>query len=227
MIPADKRITTIVIIALLAIMAFFLAYKARHYIKNLISKIIQSIQAEEDSSQVLTLQDVIKRTEENYGKEIDELAGQFNLPAGYLKALIMLECSGQMPAPSRFEPHVYYWLKQLKEGKIPEYNGINRLDILDATDEALKNLSSSWGPFQLMGYHCILLGINVKDIREEDALYWGIQWIDLTYGEILRENQFKEAFHIHNTGRKIPEDGTPLTTHPDYIHNGIDYMTFF
>ena len=100
-------------------------------------------------------------------------------------------------------------------------------DLRDATDGALKNMASSWGPFQIMGYKCIWLDIQLQDLRGEEALYWAVKWIDKTYGDYIRRGQYKDAFHIHNTGRPYPESGPPKTYDPKYVPNGLMYMKYF
>lgn len=165
--------------------------------------------------------------EHNYGREIDSCAKIFGLSSAYLKSLTMLECSGKGIITPRFEPHVYNKLKKVRDGKLNKYENVTKAIIGDASDDALKNLASSWGPFQLMGYKCILLGINIKDIRGDNSVYWGVKWIDLTYGKKLKNGKFKDAFHIHNTGRPFPIIGKPFTHDPDYVYNGLKYMEFF
>jgi hypothetical protein len=163
-----------------------------------------------------------KRTEFNYGKEVNKYAAEFNLPADYLKALIVLECSGKKDVSSRFEKHVYKRLKMLRDGRISRYERIRQKDIIDASDEALKNLARSWGPFQLMGYKCLQLGINVHDVRGEQSIYYGIKWINEDYGNYLRKGEFEQAFRIHNTGSP-----TGKTYDPDYVKKGLERIQFF
>jgi hypothetical protein len=97
----------------------------------------------------------------------------------------------------------------------------------DASDEALKNLARSWGPFQLMGYKCVQLGVNVKDIRGEDALELGVKWIDKEYGHLLKNKRYRDAFHYHNTGRLYPADNKVLTHDPLYVEKGLQYIQEF
>ena len=99
--------------------------------------------------------------------------------------------------------------------------------IADASDEALKNLAKSWGPFQLMGYKCLHLDVKVKDLRGDDALDWGAKWIKLEYGHLLRKKRYKDAFHYHNTGKTYPKSGIPKTHDPKYVDNGLKYMAYF
>lgn len=171
--------------------------------------------------------DVVERTLANYYREVSCHAKGMNLPEHYLLSLIVLESSGRKLIPPRFEPHVFERLKEVREKKRSSYEHVTPEHLRNASDGALRNLASSWGPFQLMGYKCLLLGIYVKDIRGKDAVYWGAKWIDMTYGNELRKGDFKNAFHIHNTGRKYPAFGKPLTHDPKYVENGLDYMERF
>lgn len=171
--------------------------------------------------------DVYLRVKEYYGNEVLLNAREMNLPPSYFMSLIILESSGRKIIPPRFEPHVYERLKEVKKGKRSSYEHVEPRHLADATDDALKNLASSWGPFQIMGYKCLLLGIKVRDIRGNDAVYWGMKWIDLTYGKQLRAGKYKDAFHIHNTGKKFPLIGKPSTHDPTYVFRGIRYMQTF
>lgn len=161
-------------------------------------------------------------TNRNYGKKIEIYAKEFGLPAEYLKALVILECSGKRDFTPRFEKKVFERLKQVRSGERESYDNILQSDIHDATDAALRNLATSWGPFQIMGYKCIHLGLKLEDLRGENAVYWGIKWINLEYGDYLRQNQFEESFRIHNTGKK---DGR--TYDPDYVPNGLRHIKKF
>lgn len=163
----------------------------------------------------------------NYGHTIDSAAELYGISSSYLKALCMLECSGRKMFVQRFEPHVYKRLKKVKFGELSNYEHVTKDMLEDANDEALKNLASSWGPFQLMGYKCLLLGIKVRDIRGDDAVVYGAKWIQMTYGEYLKAKQFKHAFHIHNTGKPFPINGRSLTYDKDYISRGLKYMEYF
>lgn len=163
----------------------------------------------------------------NYGNDIDSAAHVFHLPSTYLKALCMLECSGKKVFQERFEPHVYDKLKMVKRKELGNYEHVTPDMLQDANEEALKNLASSWGPFQLMGYKCLLLDIKIRDIRGDQAIYYGTKWIDLTYGESLRNKDFKDAFHLHNAGSKYPSNGVPKTHDPSYCAKGLKYMQWF
>ncbi|NND77767.1 MAG: hypothetical protein HKN39_06255 [Flavobacteriales bacterium] len=175
----------------------------------------------------LTVVEIVKRTQNNYGEDIEKLAREFNVPSNYLKALIVLEVGGRKPAPTRFEKGVFQKLKLVKEGKRKRYEKVKKKTIANASEDALKNLATSWGAFQIMGYKCVQLGVNVSDIRGERSLYWGVKWISEEYGKYLRKGKFKDGFHIHNAGSKYPRNGKPRTYHADYVPNGLKYMDMF
>jgi hypothetical protein len=161
------------------------------------------------------------QVEENYGSDVEKYALQYQLPEHYLKALIVLESSGKKDVRPRFEKKVYQALKAVQRGK-RTLEKITANDLKDCNDEALRNLASSWGPFQLMGYKCLQLGIQVSDLRGNDAVKWAIHWINLTYGDYLRQEKFEEAFRIHNTGSP-----NGRTFDPNYVKNGMKSMKMF
>jgi hypothetical protein len=182
---------------------------------------------EENTTFESTSPQPVIRTEENYGAEIDRLAAKFDLNPEFLKALIILECSGLKKIKPRFERHIYKRLVNVRAGKLDKLENIRPKDLKDATDDALKNMACSWGPFQIMGYKCIWLDIQLADLRGPEALYWAVKWIDLTYGDYIRKGKYRDAFHIHNTGRPYPDSGPPKTYDRNYVPNGLMYMKHF
>ncbi|WP_306642209.1 hypothetical protein [Sanyastnella coralliicola] len=169
----------------------------------------------------------LERAHANYSESIRESAEEYDVSYEYLMALCVLECGGRMPAGKRYEPGVYRRLKQVKEGKRSNYEQVKQRHLEFASDEAVRNLSTSWGPFQLMGYKCIGMDVTVSDIRGDDAVEFGVQWIEDEYGHLLRAGRYKDAFHYHNTGRVYPSVGGPRTHDPKYVSKGLSYMEYF
>jgi hypothetical protein len=169
----------------------------------------------------------LENTEQNYGREVDSLCEKMDLPKSYIKALIMLETSGRVPVTTRFEEHVYIKLRLVKLGKKRQYENITTAMLRHTSDESLRNMATSWGPFQIMGYKCVQLRIKLHNLRGKDAVYWGMKWISDDYGYLLRQGRYKDAFHFHNTGKEYPLTGEPLTYDPSYVSHGLKYMTFF
>jgi len=218
-------IFTALIISLIAIAIWNPMLYVRTY--DYFMRSYRYVTIEENTTFESTSPQPVIRTEENYGASIDKLAEQFDLSPEYLKALIILECSGLKKIKPRFERHIYKRLVNVREKKLDKFENIKYNDIKDATDDALKNMAHSWGPFQIMGYKCIWLDINLSDLRGDNSLYWAVKWIDLTYGDYVRKGRYKDAFHIHNTGRPYPESGPPKTYDPKYVPNGLMYMKHF
>ncbi len=162
------------------------------------------------------------KTEDNYGFDVLKYGKENNLPTEYLKALIVLECSGNKPAGQRFEQSVYEKLKEVQNGTRRRFEFITRRQIRDCSDGALKNLATSWGPFQIMGYKCINMGIIIKDLRGDESVKWGIKWINNEYGHLLRIGKYEEAFRLHNTGSTNGK-----TYDPEYVTNGLNHIDYF
>jgi len=87
-------------------------------------------------------------------------------------------------------------------------------------------MAKSWGPFQIMGYKCFWLGIELKELKE-NSTYWGVYWINKSYGKKVRAKKYKDCFHLHNAGKPYPKKGPPQTYDPNYVQNGLDYMKMF
>lgn len=168
-----------------------------------------------------------ERTWLNYADDVKKVSKELNVEPEYLLALIALECEGRKEVPSRFEPHVFVKLQEVRDGEQERYESITTQDIATSDDEALKNLASSWGPFQLMGYQCLYLDIKLKDMRGKKAVYYGTQWIKNAYGKYLEKKKYKDAFHCHNTGKPYPKLGPPRTHNRHYVPRGLKFMKEF
>ncbi|MCS7019656.1 MAG: hypothetical protein RMJ87_10940 [Cytophagales bacterium] len=166
----------------------------------------------------------IRKVNANYGKQVDTYARQLGLPADYFKALILLECSANVPPGSRYEPHVFLKLKAVQNRILESYNGIKYVHLIGCSDQVLRKMATSWGPLQIMGYHAIHLGIHIDELVGNRSLYLGMVWAKQTYGYLLKRKAYRDAFHFHNTGKLYPKYGKPTTYNPYYVGNGIMYM---
>lgn len=166
--------------------------------------------------------------ETNYSEEIKEISADVQVPYEYLMALVVLECSGNKPAGQRFEKGIFNSLKRVRDGRQKKYENIRPEALQNCDDECLTNLATSWGPFQLMGYKAIPLGLNVTDLRdEEEAARHAAAWIKKEYGHFLEKKKWKDAFHYHNTGDRFPLSGVSRTHDPYYVSDGVKYMKYF
>lgn len=170
---------------------------------------------------------VVEKTFENYGEQAIKAGEEYNIPPEYLLSLIVLESSGRKLIPQRFEPHVYRKLDAVARSKQPRLETVTPEDLRGLTDGELKQLASSWGPFQIMGYKSFEIDVDVEDLQGRRSVITGAKWIDKNYGKQLRNNQLKDAFHIHNTGKPYPLVGPPKTYHKDYVPKGLRYAEEF
>ena len=172
--------------------------------------------------------DDLEWCEQNYGEEMREISSALDVPYAYLMALAVLECSGEKPAGHRFEQHVYRELIKVKEGKRRAYEAVRQEHLEALSEEEIRDLATSWGPFQLMGYKAIGLGLDVEDLSDEEvAAREGARWIQKEYGRFLMRKKWKDAFHIHNTGKRFPLNGHSLTHDPYYVSDGVRYMKYY
>lgn len=169
----------------------------------------------------------VRLLETNYGSEIERVCKKEGLPAEYFKALVILECSAKKPAGNRFEPHVFNRLLAVKSGKQQAYGKLTQKDLKKYSESTLKQFATSWGPLQIMGYHCLSLGVGIDALKGKESLKYGIKWCGKEYGKYLQEQDFKNAFHYHNTGRAYPNFGFSQTHDPDYVDKGIAYLAAF
>ncbi len=163
----------------------------------------------------------------NYGRTVHVLADQFNLPEDYLFALIMLESSGRKVVPARFEETIYRKLVLTRAGKIDGFEQIDKNTLKNISKQQLKKLACSYGPFQLMGYKIFELNTSLKQLQGKNNVFWALKWIDENYGDFLRAGDYKNAFHIHNTGKKHPKSGKPETFDPEYVQKGLYYVRYY
>lgn len=167
-------------------------------------------------------------TEKNYKKEMLLLSKKYDVPYAYLMALTVLECGGEKPAGHRYEPGILKKLEKVKGGRVDRLENIYAKHLTNCNDGCMENLATSWGPFQLMGYKAIPLGVLVDQLRhEDDAADIGVKWIANEYSHFLKKKKYKDAFHYHNTGQRFPLSGKPRTHSPYYVSDGLKYMKYF
>jgi hypothetical protein len=169
----------------------------------------------------------VEQLAQNYETEIESICKEMQLPAEYFKALVILESSAKKPAQTRYEAHVYERLKDVRNGKSERYGRFTSKQLQILSEQTLTKMATSYGPLQIMGYHCIPLGITIDELSGENAIRYAIIWADKNYGEYLKRGDYVNCFHIHNTGQPMPSNGIPKTHKPDYIKRGLEYIKLF
>lgn len=154
--------------------------------------------------------------------EIDRAVLGTDISAAYLAALISLESSPPgNPHSKRFEPRVYERLLELKHAG-RAWGGLKQNDLRRYSDAELKQLATSYGLTQIMGYHCLSLGCTIEELRGEYHLQWAAAYMQFHYGKVAKKRDWPACFRIHNTGRP---DGS--THREDYVERGMVRMEYY
>jgi hypothetical protein len=92
-------------------------------------------------------------------------------------------------------------------------------------DEALRELASSWGFVQIMGFHVMGRHATVRDLLDPRFHYHLANQLLAEFAESYQldlARDFEELFHCWNTGRP---DGR--TTDPTYVRHGLMRMEIY
>lgn len=216
-----RKIKTIIVICIAAaISTIVISVLVSGYFKAKNDQILRSLEINDYKT-------TLEAVSINYGSAINLEAKKYGVESAYFKALCALECSGRKRIPPRFEKHIYRKLVNVKNGKSSNFENIKKSSLVHLSDGAMKNLASSWGPFQIMGYKTISMNCLIVDLRNQNAIKYGMQWIMKEYGTLISESKFKDAFHYHNTGRTFPKIGLSRTHDPDYVAKGLKFMKYY
>jgi hypothetical protein len=147
------------------------------------------------------------------------------VPDSFLAGLISVESAGD-PNATRFEKGVFAKLQALRNPLKfwrSEWNGIAQADVKGLSDEALINLSTSFGYTQVMGWWAIVLPrrtgvpITVADIRDpQKHLTIAVRLLHLNAARYLKVKDYGAVLRIWNTGSAIGK-----TYDPNYVDNAL------
>ena len=125
--------------------------------------------------------------------------------------------------PPRFEPNIFKRIKAVAEGEPAEYAGVTQTDLAGTDASYWRDLSSSWGPTQIMGYHAVRLNESLWNLRQPSTHYPIAAKIMAEFTDRFNldpTKQFEEMFRVWNVG--VPHGRE--TFDPNYISNGIMRM---
>ncbi|HET7101148.1 MAG TPA: hypothetical protein VFJ52_08370 [Terriglobia bacterium] len=98
-------------------------------------------------------------------------------------------------------------------------------EVAQATDDALRELATSWGYTQIMGYHMVARPGGVHKLLDPDFHFrmavWLLSEFTLDY-RLDAGRDFAEMFCCWNTGRP-----NGRTFDPDYVANGLRRMQIY
>ena len=145
-----------------------------------------------------------------------------DIDPAYLAALISLESHPPGNKKSkRFEENVYKRLLELKnDGR--SFGRISRSAILNRSDNEIRDLATSFGLTQIMGFHCLDLGCSPDDLKGNYHLQWAAAWMQKNYGKKAKQEDWPSCFRIHNTGHPRGE-----TFRKDYVERGLARMAYY
>lgn len=127
--------------------------------------------------------------------------------------------SGQInPAASRFEKGVYHKLLSVRDGLRSSWSKITTRDLTGLSDAAIRNLATSWGLTQIMGWHLIhnLKG-TIQDLRDLDKhLYFTVELLVVTAEPHILSKRFDNVLRIWNAG-----SANGKTFDDDYVDNAL------
>lgn len=155
----------------------------------------------------------------------------------FVAALVANESSGN-PAASRFESGVIGNLAMVLANRKPAFGSITRAtlsviltraglstDPLTGVVGLMLDLSTSWGPTQIMGYQTIGMGVSLEDLKTASLKHFTLCGAILQ--AFVREwhlgaADWESLFRCWNTGRV-----TGQTTDPDYVAKGLARMAMY
>jgi hypothetical protein len=97
-------------------------------------------------------------------------------------------------------------------------------------DEALRELATSWGYTQIMGYHMVGRAGTVRDLLDPQIHFRVALELLAEFAEEYQLNlahEFEEMFRCWNTGQPYGPPHGPPTTDPEYVANGLTRMNFY
>lgn len=155
-------------------------------------------------------------------KEISRATRGTDIPPAYIAAIISLESHPPGNRNSeRFEPYIFERLRELRDDN-RAFGKIKREILLSMPDSRLRELATSYGLTQVMGYHCLDLGCSISDLRGPYHLQWSVEYMVRHYGAHARKRDWEACFRIHNTGRPYGQ-----TSRKDYADVGQLRMRYY
>lgn len=165
---------------------------------------------------------IMLRIYHTWNIEIERATLGTDISPNYLAALISLESHPPGNASSsRFESSIYKRLLDLKhDGR--RFGIISRRKVSALNDEELREMATSYGLTQIMGYHCLYLGCSIEDLKGEYHLQWAVAWMEQNYRGLPGKRDWEGCFRIHNTGHPA---GSPARK--DYVERGLIRMDMY
>ncbi len=170
-----------------------------------------------------------KQIKAKLGLQIDIACDKSHLVVPeFLAGLISVENSRVSSLATRFEPGVYSQLRNLRDFGViwhkglprRNYNGITRAQLKGMSDDALRNLATSYSYTQIMGWHVMtapLASYSISELRSSERhLRFAVMLLEHDCGQFLKTKDYPAVLRIWNTGKPKGE-----THDPFYVANAV------
>ena len=160
----------------------------------------------------------------NHGQRLKTLTMEYEISWPFVMAMYVMECDGQKECPPIYHEHIFQELKKVQSREKTEYQGIYVHHVIAANDEALRDLATSWGPFQIKGYQVVSIGIPLSQLRTHKQLDSSVIWLSHLYGDVHIED-CPQVFKKHAV-TQIHRGSTKITPQK-YISQACKHMDWF
>ena len=158
------------------------------------------------------------RIKTQWGAAIQEACKYSSVPPEFLAALIAGESGGD-PSARRFEKSVYNKFQNVLRGYVGSYANLSKGDLGALGDAAIRDLATSWGLTQVMGYHTARRPGGVAILKDPETHLKFALGLVAEFAERFQlsvTTEFTEMFRCWNTGRPNGQ-----TYDPKYVERGL------
>jgi hypothetical protein len=179
----------------------------------------------------MTLKELAAQIFNRFDKDIFTATLGTNVPPRFVAGLIGNEAgrnykTGEIkPEAERFEHGVFNHLIAVRDGHQKKYGAIVQADLKDASDDAIKALSTSYGVTQIMGWHCIHnLHCTIADLRNPDKhLFYTVKLLQLNgFPRNATDSRMDREMREWNSGSE-----TGKTYHENYVPNAQQVRKYY
>jgi hypothetical protein len=164
------------------------------------------------------------RIRERWGALIAEACRYSSIPQEFLAALIANESGGD-PSARRFEKSIYNKFQNVLRGYATSYANLSKGDLGALSDSAIRDLATSWGLTQIMGYHVARRPGGIALLQNPETHLKFALGLLAEFADRFQLNvtlEFIELFHCWNAGAPYKP-----TCDPRYAERGLARMEIY
>ena len=173
------------------------------------------------------------RIKTHWGLAIQEACKYSSVPPEFLATLIANE-SGGRPEVRRFEPAIFQKLQAVRNGTQRAWGSLDARYLIKLSDNDLRELATSWGLTQILGWHALFWGRAPADLLEPQFnLNLAVRLL-ARFAQAFQldlRTEFESLLRCWNTGQPADNPKTPRiegrTSDPKYVENGLARMEIY